>query len=152
MAAAAETDPYTVLGVARSATQAEIKTAYQTLMGRYHPDLHQGNPLADLATERVVEINRAYALLSAPAQRAAYDAGPSGRPPAGAPSRGEASMSIKPVVTAVVLIVALPLVLRAAVAAIRGVGGALGGGQIAALVVVVAVVVVLATLRRKRRR
>ena len=46
MAGAAH-DPYAVLGVARSATQADIKAAYQTLVGKYHPDLHQQNPLED---------------------------------------------------------------------------------------------------------
>ena len=74
MADAAD-DPYAVLGVARSATEAEIKAAYQTLAGRYHPDLHQQNPLEDLAKERMIAINAAYALLSDPARRAGYDAG-----------------------------------------------------------------------------
>ena len=53
-------DPYVVLGVARSATQAEIKAAYQALVGKYHPDLHPQNPLADLASERMAEIHLAY--------------------------------------------------------------------------------------------
>ena len=50
-------DPYAVLGVGPSATQAEIKAAYQTMVGKYHPDLHQRNPLEDLAQQRMVEMN-----------------------------------------------------------------------------------------------
>jgi curved DNA-binding protein CbpA len=66
-------DPYTILGVARSATRDEIRSAYRALVARYHPDRHQGNPLANLATERMVTINRAYDLLSDPERRAAFD-------------------------------------------------------------------------------
>ena len=69
-----------MLGVARSASQDEIQAAYQTLVGKYHPDLHQGNPLEDLANERLAEINQAYEMLSDPARRAAYDAGGPSRP------------------------------------------------------------------------
>jgi curved DNA-binding protein CbpA len=76
MAAAAESDPYLVLGVARTATAAEIRAAYRTLGARYHPDRHQGNPLEELASAKMAEINRAYEILSDPARRAAYDRGP----------------------------------------------------------------------------
>jgi hypothetical protein len=149
-AAADEADPYAVLGVGRSATQAEIKTAYLALIGRYHPDRHQGNPLADLATERVAGINRAYTLLSDPGRRAAFDAGTGAPAAAGEPPRGPRSLKL--VVLAAVLIVAVPLVLRVAVGAFRGLGAALGGGRIAALVATVAVLVALVALRGKRRR
>jgi MYXO-CTERM domain-containing protein len=70
-----EPDPYAVLGVARTATEQELRTAYRELVARYHPDRHQGNPLKDLASAKLAEINRAYAILSDPARRAAYDAG-----------------------------------------------------------------------------
>ena len=54
------TDPYQVLGVSPSATDDEIKTAYRQLARKYHPDNYVDNPLADLATEKMKEINEAY--------------------------------------------------------------------------------------------
>lgn len=53
-------DPYEVLGVARTATEEEIKTAYRELAKKYHPDNYADNPLADLAEEKMREINDAY--------------------------------------------------------------------------------------------
>ena len=53
-------DPYSVLGVARSATDAEIKKAYRELARKYHPDNYADNPLADLAQEKMKQINEAY--------------------------------------------------------------------------------------------
>jgi preprotein translocase subunit Sec63 len=44
-------------------------------VAKYHPDRYQGNPLEDLANERLVAINRAYEILSDPTRRAAYDSG-----------------------------------------------------------------------------
>ena len=70
-----EPDPYAILGVARNATEAEIRGAYRELVAKYHPDKHQGNPLEGLAAEKMAEINRAYEILSAPERRAAYDSG-----------------------------------------------------------------------------
>ena len=88
-----EPDPYSVLGVARTATDAEIRAAYLALVAKYHPDRHQGNPLEELAGVRMAEINRAYEILSDPTRRAAFDSGQgvwshatgTGQPFAGAP-------------------------------------------------------------------
>ncbi len=53
-------DPYKVLGVSSSATDDEIKKAYRALVKQYHPDNYANNPLADLAAEKMKEINEAY--------------------------------------------------------------------------------------------
>lgn len=53
-------DCYEVLGVSPNATPEEIKTAYRNLAKKYHPDNYVGNPLADLASEKMKEINQAY--------------------------------------------------------------------------------------------
>lgn len=57
-------DPYSVLGVMPGATQEEIKKAYRELARKYHPDNYHDNPLADLAQEKMKEINEAYETLS----------------------------------------------------------------------------------------
>ena len=53
-------DPYQTLGVSESASDAEIKRAYRDLARKYHPDNYHDNPLADLAQEKMKEINAAY--------------------------------------------------------------------------------------------
>ncbi len=53
-------DPYKVLGVSPNASEAQIKEAYRELAKKYHPDKYVNNPLADLAAEKMREINEAY--------------------------------------------------------------------------------------------
>ncbi len=56
-------DPYEVLGISPQATDDEVKTAYRNLAKKYHPDRLQNNPLADLAAEKMKEINEAHDLI-----------------------------------------------------------------------------------------
>ena len=73
-------DPYTVLGVGRSAGEAEIKKAYRRLAKDNHPDRNKDNPKK---LEAFKEANAAYALLSDPEQKGRFDRGeigPDGNP------------------------------------------------------------------------
>lgn len=53
-------DPYKVLNVSPEASDEEVKRAYRDLARKYHPDNYHDNPLADLAQEKMKEINEAY--------------------------------------------------------------------------------------------
>ena len=53
-------DPYSILGVSRTATDEQVKKAYRDLARKYHPDNYVDNPLADLAQEKMKQINEAY--------------------------------------------------------------------------------------------
>lgn len=57
------TDPYKVLNVSRDATDDEIKKAYRELARKYHPDNYQDSNLAELAEEKMKEVNEAYDLI-----------------------------------------------------------------------------------------
>ena len=65
-------DPYLVLGVSPTATQAEIAHAYRTRLRTHHPDTRHAPP-AQAADERLQQLLAAYALLRDPARRADYD-------------------------------------------------------------------------------
>lgn len=53
-------DPYQILNIPPTATDEEVKRAYRNLARKYHPDNYHDNPLADLAQEKMKEINEAY--------------------------------------------------------------------------------------------
>jgi molecular chaperone DnaJ len=66
----AKRDYYEVLGVSRTATEAEIKKAYRRLAVQHHPDK---NPNDHTAEEKFKEAAEAYSVLSDAQKRAAYD-------------------------------------------------------------------------------
>ena len=77
-------DPYKVLGVARQASEADIKSAYRKLAKKYHPDLNPG----DKRTEtKFKDVNAAYHILSDKDRRARFDRGESEPSAAGAGAR-----------------------------------------------------------------
>ena len=66
----ADQDYYEVLGVAKTATDDEIKKAYRRLAMKYHPDRNGGDKAAE---EKFKAVGEAYGVLSDPQKRAAYD-------------------------------------------------------------------------------
>jgi molecular chaperone DnaJ len=66
----ANRDYYEVLGVAKNASDAEIKKAYRRLAMKHHPDR---NPDSEDAEKRFKDVKEACEMLSDPQKRAAYD-------------------------------------------------------------------------------
>ncbi len=64
-------DPYAVLGLAKTASAAEIKSAFRKLAKKYHPDQSK----EPKAKERFAEIGQAYEILGDEKKRAAFDRG-----------------------------------------------------------------------------
>jgi curved DNA-binding protein CbpA len=154
-------DPYAILGVTRSATFAEIRSAYRALVDRYHPDRHHGNPLANLANDRMVAINQAYGVLSDPGRRAAFDqVGSRSRVRRAAPAPAPRMSSLAKWGLALLL---LPLLLRSGTGILRSFAGLLralfgeigsfrGAPVVLVLAIVAAVFLGRALWRRWRQR
>ncbi|MDE5563488.1 MAG: molecular chaperone DnaJ [Clostridiales bacterium] len=66
---------YETLGVSKTATDEELKSAFRKLARQYHPDLHPGD---EAAANKFKEVNEAYETLSDPQKRAEYDAAQAG--------------------------------------------------------------------------
>ena len=63
-------DYYSTLGVAKTATEKDVKQAYRKLARKHHPDVNPGDKSAE---SRFKEINEAYEVLGDPAKRKKYD-------------------------------------------------------------------------------
>jgi len=68
-------DYYTVMGLAQTATQKDVKEAYRALAYIYHPDRHRDSPERVLVFAEIMmkQLNEAYTVLSDPAKREAFD-------------------------------------------------------------------------------
>ena len=66
-----EKDFYAILGIAKDASDADIKKAYRKLARQYHPDTNAGDAAAE---KRFKVISEAYSVLSSPEDRQQYDA------------------------------------------------------------------------------
>jgi DnaJ domain len=67
-------DFYTILGISRTASPDEIKSAHRELVKKYHPDLFPGATQKARANKKLQQINEAYAILSNAERRRQYDA------------------------------------------------------------------------------
>jgi DnaJ-class molecular chaperone len=70
VAANTRRDYYTVLGVPRTASEKDLKTAYRKLARKHHPDVNPGDKRSEAQFK---EIGEAYAVLSDPDKRKKYD-------------------------------------------------------------------------------
>jgi curved DNA-binding protein len=77
---AAFKDYYQVLGIARDASEKDVRRAFRSLAAKHHPDRNRDDPGAE---ERFKEINEAYTVLSDPEKRSVYDRFGSAGPGAG---------------------------------------------------------------------
>lgn len=64
-------DHYTLFGVTRDVSSAELRRAYRRLAARHHPDRDRDDPAA--ATRQMARINEAFATLSDPVRKFDYD-------------------------------------------------------------------------------
>ena len=69
------TDPYSVLGVDRNASDDEIKKAYRQLSRKYHPDANINNPNKDQAEAKFKEVQQAYDQIVKERERGTSDYG-----------------------------------------------------------------------------
>lgn len=53
-------NPYEILGINKTATDEEVKSAYRELAKKYHPDNYADSPLSEFADEKMSEINTAF--------------------------------------------------------------------------------------------
>lgn len=53
-------DPYRILGVSPNASEEEIKNAYRALARKYQSENYAGNPLGDIAAQKMKELDEAY--------------------------------------------------------------------------------------------
>src|SRR6185295_19776290 len=65
-------DPYAILGVAKTASEAEVKAAFRKLAKKHHPEQNAKDPKAK---ERFSELNSAYEILGDKKKRTQFDAG-----------------------------------------------------------------------------
>ena len=93
-------DPYKILGVSPNATDDEVKSAYRALARKYHPDKYRDSDLAEMAGEKMKEINAAYDEIQK--MRAGKTAGQSGYGGSsyGGQTYGQAHHSGNPYITA----------------------------------------------------
>jgi preprotein translocase subunit Sec63 len=153
-------DPFEVLGLERGATKDQIRAAYRELVVRYHPDKHRGNPLEELAAAKLIEINRAYEVLSDDAQRAAYEGrGQASRAASEAARSGTVAGAPQPImklVNSIGVIVSLILFLRFGLGLARGILMGLLSvmrmGPIFAIVVVLAIMMGGSYLMKARKK
>jgi DnaJ domain len=86
----AQPDFYAIFGLSPSASQEEIRATHRELVKRYHPDIYSTSGDKARATEKLRQINEAYAVLGNAERRKAYDASraePPRRPPPAAQTR-----------------------------------------------------------------